>query len=172
MKRTCVLLAVMAVSLSAWCQAPPNSSSSAPAAPPKEQVPPLAEYAGEWTAKFDGKIWLQLHLELHGDQLIGSLLRPHSLELNDNGELKSVSEEQVTQILTDAVINPDGLLLTVKDADTQKTDRYLMKVLPSAKDTADLKMIAMDVPPGIPKPRPWRLVKSGVATSNKAPDGR
>ena len=172
MKRTCVLLAVMAVSLSAWCQAPPNSASSAPAAPLKKQVSPLADYAGEWTSKLDGKIWLQLHLELHGDQLIGSLLRPHSLELNDNGELRSVSEEQVTQILTDAVINPDGLLLTVKDADTQKTDRYLMKALPSAKDTADLKMIAMDVPPGIPKPKPWRLVKSGVATTNKAPDVR
>lgn len=169
MKRMCVLLAIMAVSLSCWCQAPANSGSAAPAAPPNKQVSPLAEYAGEWTSKFDGKIWLQLHLELQGDQLIGSLLRPHSLELNDNGELKSVSEEQVTQTLTDAVINPDGLLLTVKDADTQETNRYLMKVLPRAKDTAELKMIAMDVPPGMPKPKPWRLVKSGVATTNKAP---
>ena len=29
-------------------------------------------------------------------------------------------------------------------------------------------MIAMTMPPGMPKPKPWRLTKSGAATTNKA----
>jgi hypothetical protein len=168
MKRVFVLLSLVALSLTAWCQAPPNSISTSPSAPQKAKVSPLAEYAGEWTSTFDGKTWLSLRLELHGDQLSGWLLHPHSLELNDNGELKSVSEEQSTETITNAVLNPDGLLLTLKDPDTQEIDRYLMKLLPPEKATADLKMIAMSVPPGMPKPKPWRLVKAGVATTTKA----
>ena len=166
-----MLSAVVAVSLTAWCQAPVNSGSAA-ASTPQKKVSPLAEYAGNWTSTFDGKIWLSLRLELHGDQLTGSLLHPHSLELNDNGELKSVSEEQATETITNATVNPDGLLLTLNDPDTKEIDRYLMKLLLPTKDTADLKMIAMSVRPGMPKPKPWRLAKSGTATTNNLPPPR
>ena len=66
------------------------------------------------------------------------------------------------------VLNPDGLLLTLKDPDTQETDRYMMRLVAPDNDTAELKMIAMTMPPGMPKPKPWRLVKTGIATTNKA----
>jgi len=168
MKRAFLLLAVIAVSLSAWCQAPANPGNAAPTASHKEKVSPFAEYAGLWTARFEGKIWLQLRLELAGEVLTGSLIHPHNLELNDNGELKSVSEEQVTEIVSDAVVNPDGLLLYLKDSDTQETDRYVMRVVAPDNDTAELKMVAMSLPPGMPKPKPWRLVRSGIATTNNA----
>ena len=98
MKLLCALFAVLAVSLSAWGQAPPASVATAP--PQKPKVSPLAEYAGHWTATFDGKIWLRLQLELHGDQLTGLLVHPRNLEVNDNGELKSVSEEQTSDPIT------------------------------------------------------------------------
>jgi hypothetical protein len=171
MKRTIVLLAVMITGLAAWCQAPPKPSAPAGAAQ-KPKVSPLAEYAGDWISRFQGNIWLGLRLELRDEKLIGSLLHPHSLELNDNGELKSVSEEQVTEPLTDAVLNPDGLLLTLKDPDTQETDRYMMRLVPPARETAELKMIGMSVPPGMSKPKPWRLERSGVPAAKKAPDPR
>lgn len=163
MKRAFVLLTTVALGLAAWCQAPPGSGGPAAAAPQKPKVSPLAEYAGAWTSNFNGKIWLSLWLELHGDQLSGSLVYPRSFELNDDGELKSYSEEQSTKTITDAVVNPDGLLLTVKDADNQEAGRFLMKVLPPDKATADLKMIGMSVRPGMSKPKPWRLVKSAIA---------
>jgi hypothetical protein len=165
MKALCAWLTVVAVSLTAWSQAPPGSAAAA--TPQKPKVSPLAEYAGTWTARFDGKIWLSLELELHGDQLTGSLVHPHSLELNDNGELKSVSEEQTTDPIIDAVLNPDGLVLTVKDPDSQDKDRYLMRLVLPEKEAADLKMIAMSLPPGISKPKPWRLAKSGIAQTNQ-----
>ncbi len=163
MKRTWVAVVLLAAPFLGWCQAPsvgPNAKAK-----PKP-VSPYAEYAGEWTSIFNGSVWLRLRLELHGEQLSGSLVHPRNIELNDNGELKSVSEEQATQALVDAVVNPDGLLLTLKDADTQETDRYTMRLVTPEKDTADLKMIAMKMPPGMPKPKPWRVVKSGIATAN------
>jgi hypothetical protein len=165
MKPLCVLLAAVAVSLSAWCQVPTASASAVP--PQKPKVSPLAEYAGTWTARFDGKVWMSLLLELHGDQLTGSLVHARSLELNDNGELKSVSEEQRTDPVISAVLNPDGLLLTFKESDSQETDRYMMKLVQPAKDTADLKMIGMSLPPGMSKPKPWSLVKAAIAETNK-----
>lgn len=165
MKLLFACLSVVAFSLSAWSQAPPRSGTAAPPQTPK--VSPLAEYAGIWTATFDGKIWLSLQLELHGDQLTGSLVHAHSFEMNDNGELKSVSEDQVSDLIIAAVLNPDGLLMSVNGPDSQDTDRYMMRLVTSQKDAADLKMIAMSMPPGMPKPRPWRLVKSGIAPTNK-----
>ena len=167
MKRAFALLAVMAVGLVAWCQTPQHPANAAPTAPQKEKVSPFAGYAGVWTSKFDGKIWLQLRLDLHGEQLTGSLLHPQKVDVNDNGELKSVSEEQVTEALSDGVLNPDGLLLTLRNPDTQETDRYMMRLVPPDNDTAELKMIAMTMPPGMPKPKPWRLVKTGIAATNK-----
>ena len=166
MKLLFAWIAVMAVGIAGWCQAPPGSAT---ASPQKPKVSPLAEYAGEWTATFDGKVWLRLHLELRGDQITGALLHARNLAVNDNGELKSVSEEQSGETVTSAVLNPDGLLLTFKDQDSQQTDRYTMRLVTAEKDAADLKMIAMSMPPGMPKPKPWRLVKSGIAPANKTP---
>jgi hypothetical protein len=164
MKRLCGVIAVFAIALTAWSQTPPGSAS---APPPKVKASPFAEYAGEWTATFDGKVWLRLHLELRGDQLIGAMLHARKLMSNDNGELKSVSEEQSGQTISSAVLNPDGLLLTMKNPDSQETDRYMMRLVAPAKDAAELKMIAMSMPPGMPKPKPWRLVKTGVAPASK-----
>jgi len=166
MKSLFAWIAVVAVSLSAWSQAPARSSSAAP--PQKAKVSPLAEYAGLWTATFDGKVWLRLHLELRGDQITGALLHARNLAVNDNGELKSVSEEQSGETVTSAVLNPDGLLLTAKNSDSQDTERYMMRLVPPDKDAAELKMIAMSMPPGMPKPKPWRLARTGVAPANKA----
>ena len=168
MKRAFVLLAVLCVGLVAWCQAPPHPANAAPTTQQKPKVSPFAAYAGVWTSKFDGKIWLQLKLDLHGEQLSGSLLHPQKIDLNDNGELKSVSEEQITEAVSDAVLNPDGLLLTLKDPDTQETHRYMMRLTPPGNDSAEMKMIAMTMPPGMPKPKPWELKKSGTATTKVA----
>ena len=157
MKWIFALLAVGVVGHSAWGQAPGSTS------PQKKQISPLAEYEGYWTSTFEGKIWLQLELELRGDQLIGSMEHARKIDLNDNGELKSVSEEQSRETVTDAAVNPDGLVVTVKDLDSQDTHRYLMRLVLPAKDAADLRIIGGSMPPGMPKPKPWRLVKSAIA---------
>jgi hypothetical protein len=156
-KSTLLFLWAAAIALTSWGQQPSPGNA---ATPQKKPVSPFAEYVGAWTATFEGKPWLRLTLELHGEQLEGTLIHARNISLNDNGEVKSVSEEQSTEAITDAVVNPDGLLITLKDPDTQETDRYMMKLVQPAKDAADLKLIGQAMPPGMPKPKPWRVVRS------------
>ena len=161
-----LLLAVvlLSVPIAGWCQtATPGSAK--PAKTP--QVSPFAEYAGDWVAILDGKVWLLLQLDLQGEKLTGWLTHPHDLEVNDEGGLRSVSEEKVKETITDATLNPDGLLLTVKYGDEKEPDHYMMR-LTEPRKAAELKMVAMDMPPGMPKPQPWKLIKF-PASSEPAP---
>ena len=109
MKRLLLLLVSLAAVLSIWGQQPRSGNATTPQ---KKPVSPFAEYVGVWTATLDGKVWLRLALELQREKLAGSLVHARNVTLNDNGELKSVSEEQSTETITEAVVNPDGLLIT------------------------------------------------------------
>jgi len=157
MKRQLLFFVLILAGFAIWGQQPRSSNATTSQ---KKPVSPFAEYVGVWTATFDGRPWLRLTLELHGEQLAGSLVQARNITLNDNGELKLVSEEQSTETITEAVVNPDGLLITLKDPDTQETDRYMMKLIQPAKDAADLKVVGQAMPPGMPKPKPWRVTKS------------
>ena len=136
----------------------PNAGSPAGAAKAPVKKNPLVAYVGNWIGAFEEKPWILLNLNLSGEQFSGSLQRAKSFELNDNGELKHVSEEFVADPLVKAELNPDGLLITVKDPATQETFRYMMK-LNNDETTAELKMVAMNMPPGMPKPKPWKVMK-------------
>ena len=123
MKRQLLFFVLILAGFAIWGQQPRSSNATTSQ---KKPVSPFAEYVGVWTATFDGRPWLRLTLELHGEQLAGSLVQARNITLNDNGELKLVSEEQSTETITEAVVNPDGLLITLKDPDTLETDRYMM----------------------------------------------
>jgi len=120
---------------------------------------PLAEYAGSWVAVLEGHPWLTLHLSMRGDQLFGTVQRPHDFQFSDDGAIKSVSQEQLTQAVQNAQVQGDGLLITVKDQSSQQADRYVMRL--TGASTAELKMVGMSMPPGMPKPRPWMLSRIG-----------
>ena len=120
---------------------------------------PLAEYAGSWIGTFQGHTWIAVRLTHQGTAISGSLQRPRDLEFQDSGELKSVSDERMTDAVEQAVLQGDGLLLTVKDPATQETFRYVMRL--TSANTAELKMVAMSMPPGMPKPKPWTLSRVG-----------
>ncbi len=80
-----------------------------------------------------------------------------SFKFNNNGGLKSVSDDKITESVDKAVLQGDGLLLTVKDPNTQQTSSYVLRL--TSANTAELKMVAMSMPPGMPKPQPWKLSK-------------
>ncbi len=130
-------------------------NQSATKAPVK--VNPLVPYAGNWIGAFENKPWILLNLNLVGDKFSGSLQRANKFDIRDDGELKHVSDDFITLPLVDAVLNPDGLLVTVKHPDTQETDRFTMKL--TSDSAAEIKMIAMKMPPGMSKPKPWKLMK-------------
>jgi len=116
---------------------------------------PLAGYAGAWIGTFEGHPWLTIRLTEQGAQMSGTVQRQKDLKFNDQGEIKSVGEEQSTGAVESSVLNGDGLLLTVKDSDTQQTERYQMRL--TSADTAEIKMVAMSMPPGMSKPKPWKV---------------
>jgi hypothetical protein len=118
---------------------------------------PLAAYAGTWTGSFEGKTWLTVKLAPQAERLTGSIQHASKLQFNDLGEIKSASDEQSIEAVQDAQVNPDGLLLTTKDPGTQETNRYTMRL--TGETTAEIKMSAMRMPPGMPKIRPWKLSK-------------
>lgn len=118
---------------------------------------PLAGYAGAWIASLQGQAWLTIRLIQQGNELTGTVQHHDDIKFNDAGYIKSVGPKIVTGTVQSAVINGDGLLLTVKNTGTQQTDRYMMRLV--GTDTAEVKMVAMSVPPGMPKLQPWRLTK-------------
>ena len=121
---------------------------------------PLAGYAGAWIGTFDGHAWMTIRLTQQGTQLSGTVQRQKDLKFTDQGDIKSVGEEQTTSAVENSLLNGDGLLLTVKEPGTQQTDRYLMRL--TGADTAELKMVAMSMPPGMAKPKPWKLNRVGA----------
>lgn len=120
---------------------------------------PLAEYAGSWIGTFQGHTWITIRLADQGTALSGTLQRPQELQFQDSGALKSVGPEKTTSSVQSAVLQGDGLLLTVKDPNTQQTERYVMRMMTA--NTAELKMLEMSMPPGMAKPRPWELSRVG-----------
>ena len=163
-KLTLAAVAVLLLFSSALSQTPAPKTGS-PATQVKKS--PLIPYAGNWVGILENKPWLVLSLSLAGEQFSGSLQHPHNLEFNDNGELKKISEDFTTETVVDGKLNPDGLLLTFKDPDTQETNRYMMKL--TSDSTAELKMIAMTMPPGMPKLKPWKVTRSTAAVAPAKP---
>ena len=155
--RCLLLLMTVALSVAAPAQTQPQQGPSNPPA----RKSPLADYAGTWTGSFEGKTWITVKLALQGERLSGSIQHPHSIDFNDQGELKSISDDQTTETVQDAQVNPNGLLLTTKDPDTQETNRFTMKL--TGDSTAEIKMSAMKMPPGMPKINPWKLTRATAA---------
>jgi hypothetical protein len=120
---------------------------------------PLEEYAGSWIGLFQGHAWITIRLQKQGTDLAGTLQRAHDLQFQNSGDLKSVGDEQTTSSIEKAVIQGDGLLLTVQDPNTQQTDHYVMRLM--SANTAELKMAGMIMQPGMPKPKPWELSRVG-----------
>jgi hypothetical protein len=166
MKPLLLIFALLAVPVAAFSQTTkPNTAKASK----EQQVSPFAEYVGDWVSTFDGKVWLLLQLELHGDQLTGWLTHSRDLEVNDEGGLKSVSDDKVKETISEATVNPDGLLITVTYPEQKEPDHYLMRLLVDTKDAGDLKMIGEEMPPGMPKPKPWVIVKFVATPASKAP---
>lgn len=156
--RRFVLIALLLICIGGVAMAQQSMTGAMQNAPARKS--PLADYAGAWIGTFEGHAWLTLRLTLQGTQITGTVQHPHDFKLNDQGELKSVSEEQSTAAVQNSVLTNDGLLLTVKDPDSQETDRYLLRL--TSAGTGEVKMVAMSMPPGMPKPKPWKVTKVGA----------
>ena len=85
------------------------------------------------------------------------LRRARDVQFSDQGDVKSIGAEESTASIEGAQFTGNGLLLTAKDPGTQQTDRYVMRLTSEA--TAEIGIVAVSMPPGMPKPKPWKLTK-------------
>jgi hypothetical protein len=159
MRRT-ISVAVLMLGLTAIVMAQTSMTPAMQNAPARKS--PLAEYAGAWLGTFQGHAWMSIRLALQANQVSGNLILPKDLKFNDQGDIKSVSDEKVSGTVENAVLNGDGLLLTVKVAgDKPETNQYLMRL--TSASTAEVKQVAMSMPPGMPKPKPYKLSRVGAS---------
>ena len=155
---------VLLIAMSGFGIAQTTPAQQSPNAPVRKS--PLAEYAGTWVGTFEGRPWIVVRLVSQGTALSGSVQRAREFQFADSGALKSVSQDQITESVDSAALQGDGLLITVKDPSTQQPTRYLMRV--TGANTADLKMVAMSMPPGMPKPQLWKLTKAAAGPTAPA----
>jgi hypothetical protein len=158
-----MMVPLFAIVPTAWSQtsANQNPNGGVNAAPAKPS--PLVPYAGTWTSAVAGRRFVTLQLAIRAGKVIGSLQHPRNVDFADNGEVKNFSDDFSAGLLQDAEITGDGLLLTVKDESTNEVDRFSMQL--TGDTTATLKMLAMSMPPGMAKPKPWKLTKTGAPPS-------
>lgn len=155
--RRFLLNALLVVAVTAMAVAQTSMTQGMQNAPVRKS--PLAGYAGAWIGTFDGKAWITIRLTQQGTAMSGTLQRQNDVKFTDQGDIKSVGEELLVGSVQNAELNGDGLLLTVKENGTQQTDRYLLRL--TGEQTAEVKMVAMSMPPGMAKPKPWKLSRVG-----------
>ncbi len=142
----------------AFAQTTPAPQHSGKPAAPKS---PFIAYEGTWTGNFEGTPWLVVKLALAGESLTGSVQHAHDIQLDDSGELKSVSGDPSTNVVQNAKATPDGVVLICTQSDEQEPIRFLMRL--TGEGTADIRPVGITMPPGMPKPKPWKLVKQATA---------
>jgi hypothetical protein len=153
MKRAMSVAVLTAIlSSAAWAQ---SMSQAMQNAPTRESS--LAEYAGAWIARFEGRVWFTVRLTHRDGQLTGMLQRARDVQFSSQGDVISMGGEQSTTSIEAAQLTGDGLLLTVNDSGAQGPDRYLMRLTSEA--TAEIGIVAMSVSPGMSRPKPWKLTK-------------
>jgi len=156
MKRV-LSVALILISFAFVAQAQTSMTPAMQNAPARKS--PLEGYAGSWIGMLEGHAWITVKLNKQGPDLTGTIQRPKDLQFANSGDLKSVGEEQTTSPIETAVLQGDGLLLTVKDPSTNQTDHYVLRMM--SANTAELKMSGMAMQPGMPKPKPWMLSRVG-----------
>ena len=155
--RRFMFIALLVIGVAAMAVAQTSMAPGMQNAPARKS--PLAEYAGAWIGTFEGHTWMTVRLTQQGTSMSGTVQHQNDVKFTDHGDIKSVGEEQINGSVESAVLNGDGLLLTVKNTGTQETDRYVMRL--TSANTAEIKMVAMSMPPGMPKPKPWVLSRVG-----------
>lgn len=112
------------------------------------------QFAGTWHAEFKGKTFLTIKLEKQQDKLTGTVSHA-DLKLDNTGELTSAEELEGSDPIIEAKLTNGILLITLREEDSQETIQCEMKL--TGTDQAALRML---VPPDVPKPKWWKLLRA------------
>jgi hypothetical protein len=113
------------------------------------------QFVGTWHAEFKGKTFLTIKLEKQQDKLTGTASH-FDVKLDDTGGLASAEEVEGQAIpIRDAKLTNGILRITLKEEDSQDMIQCEMKI--TGTDQAELRML---VPPDVPKPKWWKLLRA------------
>lgn len=121
----------------------------------------LQPFVGTWQAKFDGKVFQVVTLELKNGRLIGSVSRGH-VELNDDGVLTAAELKEGSDPIVDSRFDGKAVILTTTDqADAQATnakpDTNTFEMTLTGKDEATIIPVDDEIKKEMPKFKPWKL---------------
>ena len=94
----------------------------------------LADFAGTWVLKFQGRNLMVLTLKLDGDRMTGTMVRPDSFSGDSDGYFEKISAGHSTDAVEKCVL-ADGGLQIVMDG-----DRYTMILTGAGRATLELVM--------------------------------
>ncbi len=112
------------------------------------------QFVGTWHAEFKGKTFLTIKLEKQEDKLIGTVSHA-DIQLSNAGELTSAEERDGSSPIIETKVTNGILRITSKDDESQDMIECELKL--TGTDQAELRML---VPPDVPKPKWWKLVRT------------
>ena len=117
---------------------------------------PAQRFAGTWNAQFQGKTFTTLKLAAKDNQLTGSMTGAN-INLDKDGNLTSAEGTDDEDQISAVKLTGDTLLFTTKNEDTGEVINWRMRL--TNEHEGELLLLMPEPHPGIPTPRPWKIVR-------------
>ncbi len=113
-------------------------------------------FAGTWHAKFQGNTFSTLKLLVKDDQVTGSMTGAN-INLDKDGNLTSAEGTDDESQISDVKLAGDALSFTTKNEDSGEVITWKMRL--TNEHEGELLLLVPEPHPGIPTPRPWKIVR-------------
>lgn len=117
---------------------------------------PAQRFAGTWHAKFQGNTFSTLKLLVKDNQVTGSMSGAN-INLDKDGNLTSAEGTNDESQISDVKLAGDALSFATKNEDTGEVINWKMRL--TNEREGELLLVLPEPHPGIPTPRPWKIVR-------------
>jgi len=116
------------------------------------------DFLGKWQGTFQGKVFITVSITGDAQKLSGTVSKGN-VEVNDAGELTKAEGVEGLNTIKSARVNSNYLRITTKSDDGSEDEIDSEMTLVGANQ-AELRLIVpLNVPPDIPRPKPWKLTR-------------
>jgi hypothetical protein len=126
------------------------ASLAEPACRAQAAQPTLQQFVGTWQAKFSGKVFQTITLEMHDGQLTGISSGIH-IELGKGGELADAEATGTSDPIAEAKLTGRTLLLSIKEKNSD--DAIQFEMILNGANEAEIRLVA---PAEAGSPKPWK----------------
>lgn len=116
----------------------------------------MQSFAGTWNAKFQGNTFTTLKLTLKDNQISGSMTGSN-INLDKDGNLTSAEATDDKDQISGVKLAGDTLFFTTTNEDDGDVIHWKMRLTNDRE--GELLLLLPSSHPGIPTPRPWKIVR-------------